>query len=131
MASKQKEASMSEERPSKNLLGERQRTFMAFVLCFAGVLLLACLLSSVIFILNQAFVLFSGVIWSLALSAMLAILLRPVVGLLEEKLKMGTFSFHYDFVPFGGDLCGFGHMVFGRKSNPADSRPNRFCIPMA
>ena len=82
---------MSEERPSKNLLGERQRTFMAFVLCFAGVLLLACLLSSVIFILNQAFVLFSGVIWSLALSAMLAILLRPVVGLLEEKLKMGRF----------------------------------------
>ena len=82
---------MSEERPSKNLLGERQRTFMAFVLCFAGVLLLACLLASVIFILNQAFVLFSGVIWSLALSAMLAILLRPVVGLLEEKLKMGRF----------------------------------------
>ena len=35
---------------------------------------------------------FGGVFWSLAISGMLAILLRPVVSLFEEKMKMGRIS---------------------------------------
>ena len=79
---------MSEENKSGFLLGERQGQFLAFVLCFAGVLALGCLLTFVVYMLNQAFTFFSGVIWSLALSGMLAILLRPIVTFLEEKMGM-------------------------------------------
>ena len=82
---------MSEENKSGFLLGERQGQFLAFVLCFAGVLALGCLLTFVVYMLNQAFTFFSGVIWSLALSGMLAILLRPIVTFLEEKMGMGRF----------------------------------------
>ena len=70
---------MNEPPQSPSILGDRQRKFLAFVFCFAGVLLLACLLAVVVVILNQAFEMFGGVIWSLALSGMLAILLRPIV----------------------------------------------------
>ena len=80
---------MSEDQRSKNLFGAKQAQFLAFVLCFAGTLILGCLLAFVIYLLNQAFSLFSGVIWSLALSGMLAILLRPVVTFLEDKWRMG------------------------------------------
>ena len=80
---------MSEDQRSKNLFGAKQAQFLAFVLCFAGTLILGCLLAFVIYLLNQAFSLFSGVIWSLALSGMLAILLRPVVTFLEDKWHMG------------------------------------------
>ena len=79
---------MSSENKSDILLGERQRQFIAFVLCFAGVLTLGCLVAALIYILNQAFSLFAGVIWSLALSGMLAILLRPLVSLLEVKIGL-------------------------------------------
>jgi len=50
------------------------------------------LFAAVILILNRAFDLFGGVIWSLAVSGMLAILLRPVVSFFEERVKLGRFS---------------------------------------
>ena len=51
-------------------------------------MLLGALLALIVYLLNLAFDLFGGVFWSLAISAMLAILLRPVIYFFEEKLKL-------------------------------------------
>ena len=83
---------MKDSSSASPIFSDRQRKFLGFVACFAGALLLGCLLASVILILNRAFDLFGGVIWSLAISGMLAILLRPIVTFLEEKIKLGRFS---------------------------------------
>lgn len=83
---------MNDQASTSSILTERQRKFLAFVACFAGALVLGCLFTTVILILNRAFDLFGGVIWSLAISGMLAILLRPVVGFFEEKVKLGRLS---------------------------------------
>ena len=83
---------MNNDTGTPQILSERQRKFLGFVACFAGALLLGCLFTAVILILNRAFDLFSGVIWSLAISGMLAILLRPVVGFFEEKARLGRFA---------------------------------------
>jgi predicted PurR-regulated permease PerM len=74
------------------VMTERQRKFLGFVLCCAGALLLGCLITAVILILNRAFDLFSGVVWSLAISGMLAIMLRPVVTFFDEKIGLGRFA---------------------------------------
>ena len=83
---------MSEKSTNESILTERQRKFLGFVACFGGGLLLACLIAIVVVILNQALDLFGGVFWSLAISGMLAILLRPIVTLFEDKIKMGRIS---------------------------------------
>ena len=83
---------MKQPKESYSIFGDRQSKFLAFVTCFAGGLLLTCLLSAVVFILNRAFDLFSGVIWSLAVSGMLGILLRPIVTFFEINLKLGRFT---------------------------------------
>lgn len=80
---------MSDKTASTSILTDRQKKFLGFVACFGGGLLLACLIAFVVVILNKALVHFGGVFWSLAISGMLAILLRPVVSLFEEKMNMG------------------------------------------
>ena len=80
---------MKDSTSSPHILSEKQRKFLGFVACFAGTLLLGCLFAAVILILNRTFDLFGGVIWSLAISGMLAILLRPIVSFFEEKVKLG------------------------------------------
>ena len=83
---------MNDDTGTPQILSERQKKFLGFVACFAGALLLGCLFAAIILILNRAFDLFGGVIWSLAISGMLAILLRPVVGFFEEKVRLGRFA---------------------------------------
>ena len=80
---------MSDKTASTSILTDRQKKFLGFVACFGGGLLLACLIAVVVIILNKALVHFGGVFWSLAISGMLAILLRPVVSLFEGKMNMG------------------------------------------
>ncbi|HAD21795.1 MAG TPA: hypothetical protein DCF87_06745 [Opitutae bacterium] len=70
------------------IFSEKQKKFLGFVSCSAGVVLLGALLTLIVYLLNLAFDLFGGVFWSLAISAMLAILLRPVIYFFEEKLKL-------------------------------------------
>ncbi|MEC8778515.1 MAG: hypothetical protein VXX28_05725, partial [Verrucomicrobiota bacterium] len=70
---------MNENTKTSSALSDRQRKFLAFVLCFGGALVLGCLFAVLVLILNKAFDFFGGVIWSLAISGMLAILLRPIV----------------------------------------------------
>lgn len=71
------------------ILTEKQTKFLGFVSCCAGGFVLAILFSLIIYLLNKAFNLFGGVFWSLAVSGMLAILLRPIICFFEEKIKMG------------------------------------------
>ena len=88
-----KSKSQMKDNPTQSsILSNRQRRFLAFVACFGGSLVLACLFAIVIVILNRAFDLFSGVIWSLAVSGMLGILLRPIVTFFEINLKLGRFT---------------------------------------
>ena len=70
-------------------LSDKQSKFIGFVLCSCGAFLLALLIALVVYLLNLAFDLFGGVFWSLALSGMLAILLRPVICFFEQKIKLG------------------------------------------
>ena len=83
---------MKDSSSNSNFLTIKQRKFLGFVACFAGALILGCLFTVIILILNRAFDLFGGVIWSLAISGMLAILLRPIVSFFEECVKLGRLS---------------------------------------
>ena len=83
---------MNDNLKSSSTLSDRQRRFLAFVLCFGGALALGCLFAVLVLILNKTFDLFAGVIWSLAVSGMLAILLRPIVTFFEDKLNIGRMS---------------------------------------
>lgn len=83
---------MNDNLKSSSTLSDRQRKFLAFVLCFGGALALGCLFAVLVLILNKTFDLFAGVIWSLAVSGMLAILLRPIVTFFEDKLNLGRMS---------------------------------------
>ena len=83
---------MNAKESTPSVLTERQRKFLGFVLCCAGALLLGGLITALVYVLNLAFDLFSGVIWSLAVSGMLAILLRPIVSFFEERLRLGRIA---------------------------------------
>ncbi len=83
---------MTENEGAPSILSDRQRKFLGFVLCCAGVLLLGVLIAVLVVILNRAFDMFGGVIWSLAVSGMLAIMLRPIVTFFDEKLGLGRFA---------------------------------------
>ena len=54
--------------------------------------MLGGLITALVYVLNLAFDLFSGVIWSLAVSGMLAILLRPIVTFFEERIRLGRIA---------------------------------------
>ena len=83
---------MNDNQVNSDMLSERQRKFIAFVICSSCALLLGCLLAGVVFILNRFFEVFSGVIWSLAVSVMLAILLRPIVTFFEDRFSLGRIT---------------------------------------
>ena len=80
---------MNSKEDSSAILSQRQRKFIGFVVCCAGALLLGVLITVLVVILNRAFAMFGGVIWSLAVSGMLAIMLRPIVSFFDEKMKLG------------------------------------------
>ena len=83
---------MNAKESTPSVLTERQRKFLGFVLCCAGALFTWGLITALVYVLNLAFDLFSGVIWSLAVSGMLAILLRPIVSFFEERLRLGRIT---------------------------------------
>ena len=73
------------------ILTPRQRNFLGFVACFAAAWLLGFLLIGLVWVLQQVFDKFSGVIWSLAVAGMLAIMLRPIVAFFDSKFRLGRF----------------------------------------
>ena len=81
---------MSNEKENP-ILTPRQRNFLGFVACFAAAWLLAFLLIGLVWVLQEIFDKFSGVIWSLAVAAMLSIMLRPIVAFFDSKFRLGRF----------------------------------------
>ena len=113
---------MSEENKSGFLLGERQRQFLAFVLCFAGALTLGCLLTFVIYMLNQAFTFFFR-------SNLVDCPLRNARNFASSdryfprrKDGNGTVSFNYYPLFFGSCHCWLGDLVLGREDYSANAR---------
>jgi predicted PurR-regulated permease PerM len=78
---------MSETPATTPFLTERQRRFLGFALGFFAVVATIALLAFVIAVLGQLVGFFSGVLWPLAVAGVLALILRPVVDLLEKRFK--------------------------------------------
>jgi len=77
------------EKESATLLNSRERRFVGIVVCFAAAVLFVSLLGLVTWALAEVIVFFSGVIWPLAVAGILSIMLRPLVALFEERLRLG------------------------------------------
>ncbi len=74
------------------ILTPRERRFVGVVVCFAAAVVFIFLLGLVIWAFSQVFSFFSGVIWPLAVSGILTIMLLPVVSFLEKHLGLSRVS---------------------------------------
>jgi len=80
---------MSEPKPVEpNLLSGTQRRLVGFALGLLALVASVALLVGVLVVLSFLVGHFSGVLWPLAVAGILALIMRPVVELLEEKLKL-------------------------------------------
>ena len=112
---------MNAKESTPSVLTERQRKFLGFVLCCAGALLLGGLITALVYVLNLAFDLFSGVIWSLAVSGMLAILLRPIVSFFRRKNPTGAHYLHSPALLACRCQLRFRNLSVGRKGDQSNS----------
>ena len=80
---------MSENEEGDSFLTPRQGRFLGFVACFGAAWLLGLLLIGVVVVLHEVFAKFSSLIWSLAVAAVLSIMLRPVVAFFDSRLRLG------------------------------------------
>ena len=71
--------------PAPRLLTERQRKLVGFALGLFALLATAVLLAFVFWVVSRLAAHFSGVLWPLAVAGILALMLRPVVELLQRK----------------------------------------------
>ncbi|HLP08217.1 MAG TPA: AI-2E family transporter [Opitutaceae bacterium] len=77
---------------SAPLLSPAQRKVVAFAMAFAAATVIVLLLGLLVFGLGRALAFFSGVIWPLAAAGIVALILRPVVDLLERRLRIGRIA---------------------------------------
>lgn len=70
------------------LLTSSQRRIVGFALTLLALLGSAALLIGAFYLFGQLVGFFSGVIWPLAVAGVLALILRPVVAVLENRLKL-------------------------------------------
>lgn len=83
------DAAMSEEPAAPApLLTPPQRRTVGFALTLLAVLGSAALLIGAIIVLGESISYFSSVLWPLATAGVLALILRPVVEILERRLKL-------------------------------------------
>lgn len=73
---------------SAPLFKEGQRKVVAYALTFAAFTLIVVLVVGCFWILGAIVSTFSGVLWPLAVAGILALVLRPAVELIEERLKI-------------------------------------------
>lgn len=69
-----------------------QRKLIGFAVSFAAFLLVLILISLVVRKLGAFVAAFSGVIWPLAVAGILALMLRPVAGTMERRLRVGRLT---------------------------------------
>jgi predicted PurR-regulated permease PerM len=74
--------------PAPRLLTERQRKLVGFALGLFALLTTAALLAFVFWIISRLAAHFSGVLWPLAVAGILALMLRPVVELLQRRFGL-------------------------------------------
>lgn len=77
------------EKPLPPILGDQQRRLVGAALTSVSIIALALSALLVFVILREATLLFRDVIWPLAVAGILAMLLRPVAGIFQEKCKLG------------------------------------------
>ncbi len=77
----------SADPPSNRLLTDRQRKLVGFALGFVALVAIVGLLALTIIILGRLVGHFSGVLWPLATAGIMALMLRPLVDLIEVRLK--------------------------------------------
>jgi predicted PurR-regulated permease PerM len=73
---------------SERLLSERQRNLVGFALGFLALATIVLLTAAAFVILSRLVGHFSSVLWPITAAAIAALVMRPAVALLEEKLKM-------------------------------------------
>lgn len=78
---------MSEPPATMPFLTERQRRFLGFALILFAVVATLALMAFVIVVLGQLVGFFAGVLWPLAVAGVLALILRPVVDLVEIRFQ--------------------------------------------
>ena len=97
--------------PAPPFLTPTQRRLAAFALTFLSLLGIFALLIGAVMLLGQLVGFFSSVIWPLAVAGVLALILRPVVELAEQRLRLRRTSavvLLYGIVV----LCVSGALVF-------------------
>ena len=97
--------------PALPFLTPTQRRLAAFALTFLSLLGIFALLIGAVMLLGQLVGFFSSVIWPLAVAGVLALILRPVVELAEQRLRLRRTSavvLLYGIVV----LCVSGALVF-------------------
>lgn len=70
------------------LLGPNQRRLAGFTLSFACLILIIALIVFTIGVLGDLVSLFSSLLWPLAVAGVLALMLRPVVALMQKHLRL-------------------------------------------
>ncbi len=74
--------------PEPGILNPAQRRLVGFAAAFAALLAIAAGLIAALIVLGRLVGFFSGVLWPLAVAGVLAMVLRPVVTVLEQRLKL-------------------------------------------
>jgi predicted PurR-regulated permease PerM len=76
------------ETQEKSLLSPSQRRMVGFALGLFALVGTIALLVGVFMVLSFLVGHFSGVLWPLAVAGIMALIMRPVVELLEQRLKL-------------------------------------------
>jgi len=79
---------MASESPD-SLFSAGQRRLVAFAVSFVALLAIGAGIFGAIFLLGELVSFFSGVLWPLAVAAVLAVVLRPLVSMLETRIRGG------------------------------------------
>ena len=80
------------ESASQHLLSPSQRRMVGFSLGLVALVVIITLLVGVFMVLSFLVGKFAGVLWPLAMAGIIALIMRPVVELLERKLKLRRVS---------------------------------------
>ncbi len=74
------------------LLGPTQRKIVGFALSLAAALVIVLLLTLLVLGLSRALGFFSSVIWPLAAAGVVALILKPVVAIIEQRFRVGRLT---------------------------------------
>ncbi len=74
------------------LLSPAQRKIVGFAIALAASMITVVLLALLVFGLSRALGFFSAVLWPLAAAGIIALILQPVVALIERRLRVGRFA---------------------------------------